>query len=275
MFKEKTSCSLDENFAPAVAHFLHRPGFDLAFVLSDQKIYYARFPQGQMAPSSAVVKLLQNIFEMKQDLSFFVLRNKIYTTAQPSERDRGMVKVLAKKVQFGVQACDFSWKGEGFKLIPVAADEEIVFSTLERKCFKAEDDAKFLSQDQIESELIVRILSQERGSVLHDYDRPIAAALVDSQSRPILWALNSNRKNKSLHAEINLLQTFYDLKKGKVPLGYSIFVTHKPCKMCAGMIVDFCEAGEKAAVHYLNEVTGSLSRWTALDVRVSKNLNNS
>lgn len=252
----------------------YREGFDLAFVQHERKIYSARFPKGVVAPSSAVVKLLQNIFEQNLDLSFFILRNKIFTTAAFSDQDYGIVKVLAKKIEFSVPISSIETLARENEWVSVADDDEVIFSTRFRDRSFEDDPDFFNSYESVENQLVRLTLKQERGEILHDHNRPIAATLIDPQGKACLWALNSNSRNKSLHAEVNLLQKFYQREKRKIPSGYSIVVTHKPCKMCAGMIFDFCEGPLRTKVHALNNVTGCRSRWTILDVCTSKNLLN-
>ncbi len=277
MLLENTFSFEDPDIIAAVAYELRRPGFELAFVRHREAVYYTRFPQNAKAPSSAVIKLLQNIFEIKMDLSFFILRNKIYTTSEFSYQDHGMVKVLAKKVHFGLQAVHLPEANDvlhHFHFVSVAADEEIICSSRFRSELIPRDPSMIYGEEQIENELVKLTLSQARGSVLHDYDRPIAAVLVNPQGQPEWWCVNSSSKNKSLHAEVNLIQGVYESQKGKIPQGFSIYVTHKPCKMCAGMIFDACEDSAKIQLRYLNNVTGCRSRWTVLDVFASKNLLN-
>ncbi|MGZ3771208.1 MAG: Bd3614 family nucleic acid deaminase, partial [Bdellovibrio sp.] len=72
--------------------------YHVAFVEHNNTIYYSFYPRNCEAPSSAIVKLLQGVFDKFLDQSFFILRNRIYTTAALSEMCRGMVKVVAKRV---------------------------------------------------------------------------------------------------------------------------------------------------------------------------------
>ncbi|HEY8272480.1 MAG TPA: hypothetical protein VIG33_16425, partial [Pseudobdellovibrionaceae bacterium] len=83
---------------------LAKPGFELAFVSHRTNLYYAYFPKNAVAPSSAVVKLLQGLFDLQRDRSFFILRNRIYTTAPLSAMCQGMIKIVAKRALGNVQA---------------------------------------------------------------------------------------------------------------------------------------------------------------------------
>ncbi len=44
-----------------------------------------------------------------------------------------------------------------------------------------------------------------------------------------------------------------------------MYVTHKPCKMCSGMIFECCESYQDFKLFYIEEVEGCCSRSTELD----------
>jgi tRNA(Arg) A34 adenosine deaminase TadA len=104
-----------------------------------------------------------------------------------------------------------------------------------------------------------------RGDVLHDYDRDIAAILVDAEGKLLSYGVNSNSKNKTLHAEVNLIQRYFKETGRKIPLGAVLYSTHKPCKMCAGMIYHWSENPDVLQVYYNIDEQGGLSKTTILD----------
>jgi tRNA(Arg) A34 adenosine deaminase TadA len=104
-----------------------------------------------------------------------------------------------------------------------------------------------------------------RGGVLHDFDRDIAALLISPVGTVLSYGINSNSKNKTLHAEVNLVQRLYREKGFKIPEGSILYSTHKPCKMCAGMIYQWSEVPGSLQVYYSVEETGLFSRHTVLD----------
>jgi tRNA(Arg) A34 adenosine deaminase TadA len=239
-----------------IAYKLYKKDMQLAFVQHQGKVYYSYHMLKLQEPSSAVVNLLQGLFERFVDHSFFILRNRIYTTAVATEMCLGMVKVVAKRISDNIIPHDLSLE---------LTDEFIEIE-------------KFLRvQDQNISEPILFAASTliekawqyaeltPRGEVLHEYDRKIAALLVDKNGEILAKSLNSNSKNKTLHAEINLVQNYF-LKTGqKIPIGAKIYSTHKPCKMCAGMIYQWSVERKMPFVFYDIEETGSLSSSTILD----------
>ena len=268
----------DEKRAEHLAFLLNQEGFETAFVEHKGIVYYTYFPKNMKAPSSAVVKLLQILFDQHIDHSFFILRNRIFTTAALSEMCRGMIKVVAKRATENVLvneqnlSADSDIPGLTFKRIGVPQLTLTEFSHLndENKIALArvqqwmqeqspQDASGFLAFAKSISERV------PRGGILHDYDRNIAAILVSKSGELLSYGANSNSKNKTLHAEVNLIQRLHRDRGIQIPEGAILYSTHKPCKMCAGMIHDWCANPRSIQVFYEVEETGSLSRQTVLD----------
>ncbi|UOF00691.1 Bd3614 family nucleic acid deaminase [Bdellovibrio reynosensis] len=262
-----------EKRAENIAFLLNKPDMDLAFVEYQGVVYYAHYPKGHLAPSSAVVKLLQGLFDCFLDHSFFILRQRIYSTDALSEMCKGMLKVVAKRASELVKPQDHKIEIV-VKFQDVGGIDPVVsVSQLndENKISLAEIQSLSLFQSAKDSHSyfdFTKILATKvrRGEILHDYDRNIAAILVDKEQRLLSYGINSNSKNKTLHAEVNLIQKYFELSKGrKIPVGAKIFSTHKPCKMCAGMIYHWSENPMAIEVLYGIEESGGLSRHTVLD----------
>ncbi|HRO68256.1 MAG TPA: Bd3614 family nucleic acid deaminase, partial [Pseudobdellovibrionaceae bacterium] len=105
----------------------------------------------------------------------------------------------------------------------------------------------------------------ERRPELHDSHRRIAAVLAGANGEFLGYGINSNAENKTLHAEVNLVQSFFRAVGSKLPKGAVLYSTHKPCKMCAGMLHDWSEDPKSLTVFYRHEEKGGLSRHTVLD----------
>lgn len=262
----------EEVLAQQIAYDLYQPGFDLAFVSHRGKIYYAHHPQALVSPSSAVVTLLQGVFEKYIDHSFFILRNRIYTTSLPQHRCLGMVKVVAKRIS-----------GE---IVPTDHRVEVVLEKMSVGAGQALLQSKYLSSENLWSLTKVASLYEGsrlkwaraladlnvRGEVLHDYNRDIACLLVDKSGDLLSYGINTNSRNKTLHAEINMVQKFFNEKGKKIPEGSEIITTRKPCPMCAAMIYDWCENPESLKIYFAEEdkssrrtVLDSVAQWIRLD----------
>jgi cytidine deaminase len=262
----------EEVLVQQIAFDLARPGFELAFVSHRGVLYYSYFPQGGLAPSSAVIKLLQGLFDLYIDHSFFILRNRIFTTAAISSMCQGMVKVVAKRVLGEVHGIN---NGLPVPLEKIFVGDEALLASarfLSPVNKLALEKIKDLEQ---ESKLawVQKIASLNvRGEVLHDYDRDIACLLVDSFGEILAFGVNSNSKNKTLHAEVNMVQRYYRETGRRLPVGAKLYTTRKPCKMCAGMIHDWSEDPATLEIHYLeddrsskNTVLDPVAKWFRLD----------
>lgn len=271
--------------AEHIAFLLHQPQMDVAFVEATGVVYYAHFPKGAEAPSSAVVKLLQGLFDEFIDHSFFILRNRIYFTGTATEMCKGMVKVVGKRMSDQISAIDHGMILD-IVLKPIAPQQELLvnsaYQSPENRQALAEvqnflhaqagsDDPNSL--DYLRG--VVKLATQvPRGEILHDFNRNVAAVLVSSAGEVLGYGLNSNAKNKTLHAEVNLIQKLYQEGQGKIPSGATLYVTHKPCKMCSGMIYQWSADPHSLRVIYAFQERGSLSRQTILD-RLNLNIQRS
>ena len=254
------------------AYLLSLPGQEVAFVEHKGILYYAQSAIPRKGPSSAVVILLQNIFDQFIDHSFFILRNRIYTTGILSEMDRGMIKVVGKRVTDQVPAVN-----HGISELPHFQNVGLVnsadtphLSPMNR--WSHAEVEKYLPRksDAAAKEFLQAAFSLAqvvpRGDVLHDYDRGIAALMLSADGQLLGFGLNSNSKNKTLHAEVNMVQRYFRETGSLIPQGTRIYSTHKPCKMCAGMIFDGSADPQSVQVFYGIEEVGRLSVQTVLDL---------
>lgn len=264
---------LAEKRAEHIAFILNKPGKDVAFVEHEGVLYYAYFSKAFSAPSSATVKLLQGLFDEFVDHSFFILRQRIFTTSPLTEMCRGMVKVVAKRVSENILPLDH---GLSLNLrFQNVGEEEAALITVRHLNVEnqvpLQEVRRWISQGSVtnppEYLQLAKKLARKipRGEVLHDYDRDIAAFLVDPNGTVLSYGVNSNSKNKTLHAEVNLLQRLFKESQEKIPEGATLYSTHKPCKMCAGMIYHWSAHPESLKVYYAIEEAGGLSRQTVLD----------
>jgi tRNA(Arg) A34 adenosine deaminase TadA len=267
----------DQKRVQQIAFSLNQDGFDLAFVEHRQVVYYSYFPKGMLAPSSAVVKLLQAVFEQHIDLSFFILRNRIYTTARLTEMCRGMIKVTAKRVtelivpenshiELQVSFCQMGMPTDVLASVSVSMENQSPLNQIEKLLGDTQKNKNSHQQNLYYLNKAKALASEiPRGAVLHDFNRDIAALLIGPDGRFLGYGLNSNSKNKTLHAEVNLIQRFFKEQQCKIPAGSILYSTHKPCKMCAGMIFSWAEDPKAIQVFYSTKEEGGLSRQTILD----------
>src|SRR5690606_27800629 len=101
--------------------------------------------------------------------------------------------------------------------------------------------------------------------VLHNFNRPIAAFLCDSQGKLLSWSVNNNSKNKTLHAEISVLQQYFMQSSCKLPPQAICYVSLKPCRMCAGMLTHMAEEPSGLRIIYFQDDPGPLAQNTVLE----------
>ncbi|MNL04444.1 tRNA-specific adenosine deaminase [compost metagenome] len=261
-----------EKNAQHFAYLLGLPGQDVAFVEHKGVLYYAHGPISYKGPSSAVVILLQNIFDRFIDHSFFILRNRIFTTGSLSEMDRGMIKVVGKRATDQVRAHNHDIQElPQFQNVILNKSVETLHLSPMNHWPKAEVEKRLPQKTNADAKELLRAafaLAQEvpRGDILHDFDRGIAALMFSADGVLLGFGLNSNSKNKTLHAEVNMVQRYFRETGSLLPKGTRIYSTHKPCKMCAGMIFDAAEDPKSLQIFYGVEEAGRLSVQTVLDL---------
>jgi tRNA(Arg) A34 adenosine deaminase TadA len=94
---------------------------------------------------------------------------------------------------------------------------------------------------------------------------PVAALLISADNQILSAALNCNSKNRTLHAEVNLIQCFYRNHRKKIPSGSKIITTLKACKMCAAMIWSSAEQIESTEIFFGEMDEGKHARETVLN----------
>lgn len=95
-------------------------------------------------------------------------------------------------------------------------------------------------------------------------DRPVAAILVDAEDRLIAYAWNTNARIRTRHAEWNLCESLARAGRS-IPGGAKLYVSLKPCRMCAARIWEAAEDPTRLAVVYLENDPGPLAQETLLD----------
>lgn len=264
MTKDSEIDPLQEQIAwDILQRFQGLPCTEIAWVTHKEQIYFAVTEPSKV--NSAVVKLIQHIFDQHIDHSFFILRGRIFSNVILSETSLGMVRIAAKRVQGKIQPKDHGIK-YAMSLESVGSDNEFYLNSRHVESLNASVNKTFESTGDIKKSLQDLELLIDRGEILHDHNRPIGVIATDENLNLLGWSANSNSKNKTLHAEVRLVQEFLQVQKKTLPRGTQIFVSLKPCRMCAAMIAEACEDAKSISVKYLRDDPGSMARGTALDL---------
>jgi tRNA(Arg) A34 adenosine deaminase TadA len=99
-------------------------------------------------------------------------------------------------------------------------------------------------------------------------NRPVSAILVDADSKVLAWAWNTNSVIRTRHAEWNLCSALESGAFGetqKLPAGSTLYVSLKPCRMCAARIWESAEDPRRLRVVYLENDPGPLAQGTLLE----------
>jgi tRNA(Arg) A34 adenosine deaminase TadA len=220
--------------------------------------------RGSCRPNSAVVQLIQLVFETHKDQSFFLLRNRIYTTANLTDLDLATVKLMAKRcsqVQASSERACLDIEGLTFRelepdrlQLPGAAGAA---TGLLGKAVKTKEEARAVLLF-LEGEVV-------RTGDLHDCHRALACFLVDQEGRVVAAETNQSAHNKILHAETLLCQRYFEKHQDSFPSGSTMYVSLSPCRMCAEMIQGMTTGGGDFFVYYLAQDPGPSARDTCLD----------
>lgn len=237
---------------------------EIAWVQHREKIYYCAVDRSAELPQSAVIKLIQHLFDQYVDHSFFILRERIYSNCALSEAAKGMVKIAAKRASGEIRAKDHGMTYPD-EMIEVADWQKNYCQSAHIEKIDVQVPQKFTDLRQIKEALLSIKNAVGRGEILHDHNRAISAIVTDKNLHLLGWSANSNFKNKTLHAEVRLIQSYLQQQGRLLPDDTKIFVSLKPCKMCAAMIVESSQNPESLQVIYLENDPGSLAQGTMLD----------
>jgi pyrimidine deaminase RibD-like protein len=94
--------------------------------------------------------------------------------------------------------------------------------------------------------------------------RSIEAWLLDADGRLLSWGTNTSGRNRTSHAEMNLLRSWWIRTRRAVPNGSRLICTLEPCPMCAGALVESLESLTNFTVEYLEPESGTAVRRSVL-----------
>ena len=170
------------------------------------------------------------------------VRRRILATYELSAMERDFIKVAAKRA-FGPvlprqAGAPFLDGGEG--KMPTRDVSDLA----QRAREEALGDRMDLSSEPMGStveEAAAYALSLaatvDRQGPRYASSRPVGCLLLDRDGQVIHQARNTNRQNRSLHAEVNLCQTWFARNERPFPSGCHIVTTLQPCRMCASMLL--------------------------------------
>lgn len=259
------------------------PSFDFAALEFEKQVYFSRFPKNPRPEllESAITRLVQGIYDEHRDQARKLLRNRIFSTRQPSLLDQAMVKVAARKLTSLTDTQDAkpslsrpaSPPESRLGLLAGCSFHEVPAQTAQRPALGYPNlpESLTLPRQSIEAapalwnELLTQLtLAGVQTPKRHQSDRPISALLISKEGDFLSWAHNRSSENPTHHAELNILIDWARTHSNPIPTDSVLLCSLKPCKMCAAAIVQ-AASGQNLKVYYLLDDPGPLAKNTALD----------
>ncbi len=229
----------------------------LAAIFTKAVTYFAQYEPIPQEPHTAATQLIQGLYEKFPDKALHILRNKIYLNYQPGLLCRGMISIAAKRYEvrstLGLNS-----------LSRFDANVEITFTSKKSSVTWQETSfEEVLNWLRMKEEPYRQSIYS---SVPHfARNRPVRAILLDAENQVILAAENQNSNNKTLHAEVILLQDYFQKYKKGFTSPVTLLTNLQCCKMCAAMIwYMHSEPWNQLKVVYLKPENGPSARDTIL-----------
>jgi hypothetical protein len=213
---------------------------DSAWLEWNGQLYFSEVRRSLYEPHSAVTQLISGIWQQFPGSAHFILRARIFLNYEPTELCRGMMIVCAKRFT-------------RLPSVPVSVSSRI----------RGGDKAAIVIDPHFFCES-----SQSSGvrfsTDIAEQNRSIEAWLLDAAGRLVGWGVNTAGRNRTSHAEMNLLRGWWFKNRCPLPAGGRLISTLEPCPMCAGAIVHCLESQSNFRIEYLNADRGALMRRSIL-----------
>lgn len=236
---------------------------EIAWLQSGGRFYFAaNEASGRREPTSAVVRLIQGVYDREPAMARKILRARIHATGELTEMCRGMIRVAAKRASERAEPPfrDASSPPAGW--VDVTRSRNALEADL--GFAREPEEERGLSEMALARALVARVARDPELS-LHAQSRPVAAVLMSARGEVLGRAWNTNASNRTLHAELSLVQDFFRRTGGLLPPGSAIHATLKPCKMCAAMIWHCAEDVSSLRVFFDQDDPGPNAKATVLD----------
>lgn len=207
--------------------------------------------------STPVLSLVQAIWALDPERAHARLRSRLLATSEEDPFDRSLVQLAAKRL--ALVPCEGARAGEAPDLPRDLGD---LLPAVRQRAVDA------IVQPPEERLADPRDLDRweqpaASGLPLALRDRSLLAALLDPAGRVILAARNAAGRDRTRHAELNLVQALWYSAGSRLPAGSRLVCSLKPCRMCASMITR--SALGPIEVLYLRDDPGRLASGTQLD----------
>ncbi|MFZ9519084.1 MAG: Bd3614 family nucleic acid deaminase [Silvanigrellaceae bacterium] len=213
----------------------------LAWLEWNGVVYWVEYQRRPFEPRSAVAALIEGIWQSFPASAHFMLRSRIFSTESPTQLCRGIVIVCAKRMTH----------------VDIVPHE--LMSRM-RLCDKAVN----VNFDKFNhSSSLLNSVPQHSG-VKAEQNRSIECWLLSREGRLLATAPNTAGRDRTRHAEMNLLKNWWQRERRPLPRGGRLWVTLEPCSMCAGAIWECVEDKADFKVLFLEQDFGSAAARSVL-----------
>ncbi len=211
-------------------------------------------------PLTSVARLVLGVSLREPRWARKILRERIFHTRGLGPFEWGLVKVAAKRA-----ALASAGPLEGLEITEMPDWSALEARDWIGQVLSTETAAQAAASELEHAAQAARVPHANEDAKRFQWDRAIGAVLVSAQGEVLGAASNRSSVSPLLHAELVCLLGFWSRTQRKLPPGARLYVTLKPCRMCAGLIVAM--AGESApnAVWYRDFDPGPMARATVLD----------
>lgn len=237
----------------------------IAWLTHSGRIYAAEAERSTSAISSLIEKICAAEAESENSRARSILRERIFSNQPASFCDAETVKVTAKRFTAPVE------------IPPLVADllvSENALSAVDMRSYETRFTDLPLARGQLllNDEVAVILSHLQKQSRLAtnrwNSDRPVSALLLGKTGVLLAWAWNTHSVIRTRHAEWSLCSAlaagdFGDLRK--IPVGATLYVSLKPCRMCAARIWECAEDPGQIRVVYFENDPGPLAQDTLLE----------
>lgn len=221
------------------------------------RYYLSHYSPLPFEPQSATTQLIQGIYESFPDQAIAMLRARILMDYQPSLLCRGMISVAAKRYSVDLNLN---------QKISESLTDPIEISYAVKNDGVVNFEESFLCAGKSWIQFKDKSFERDNHSrPRHQESRLVRSLLLDENLKIQMGAENRNSKNKTKHAEIQLLQNYFAKNKKGFDKRNVLVTSLQCCKMCAAMIWHMqMEPLNNLEVYFFEEETGSSARDTIL-----------
>lgn len=221
--------ALHEQVAAAVAAAAGTD--DVAFVLEPDAVSWASGPRHAWSPETATSRLVQGLYERHGTRAARRLRRPVWSVRPADPFGAGLVKVHGKRL-YQVTPRDHGLTTPPLVEVPWAFTAPPLLTALPARLPLDDPGAVFAAAQRLLDDPARATAPAPRWAS----DRRVGALLVDREGALLGAAVNTHGRNRTLHAEVNLVLGHVLRARAPLPAGCVVFATLRPCRACAGLL---------------------------------------